>query len=70
LGCWRAKLADPDDVFFAANDRKQEIKEQIKQLERGLARQHPKRQHTKRRSQAKKRQRPKPRQQPKAKQPA
>ena len=34
---------DPDDVFFAARDRKQEIKEQIKQLQAGLARQHPKR---------------------------
>jgi len=38
--------ADPDDVFFAANDRKQEIREQIKQLQAGLARQHP-RQHRK-----------------------
>jgi hypothetical protein len=35
------RLADPDDVFFAARDRKQEIKEQIKQLQGGLARQHP-----------------------------
>ncbi|HKT49579.1 MAG TPA: hypothetical protein VJV96_04750, partial [Candidatus Angelobacter sp.] len=35
--------ADPDDVFFEARDRKQEIKEQIKQLQDGLARQHPKR---------------------------
>jgi len=35
--------ADPDDVFFKANDRKQEIKEKIKQLQAGLARQHPKR---------------------------
>jgi hypothetical protein len=34
---------DPDDVFFKANDRKQEIKEQIKALQSGLARQHPKR---------------------------
>jgi hypothetical protein len=34
---------DPDDVFFKANDRKQEIKEQIKQLQDGLARQHPRR---------------------------
>ena len=30
---------DPDDVFFAARDRKQEIKEQIKELQRGLKRQ-------------------------------
>jgi hypothetical protein len=35
--------ADPDDVFFKANDRKQEIKEKIKALQSGLARQHPKR---------------------------
>jgi len=41
------RLADPDDVFFAARDRKQEIKEQIKQLQAGLARQHPKRRHGK-----------------------
>ena len=37
------RRADPDDVFYKANDRKQEIKEQIKQLQAGLARQHPKR---------------------------
>ena len=40
-------LADPDDVFFAARDRKREIKEQIKELHAGLARQHPKRSHSK-----------------------
>ena len=34
--------ADPDDAFFKAQERKQEIKEQIKQLQAGLARQHPK----------------------------
>ena len=39
--------ADPDDIFFKANDRKQEIKEQIKKLQSGLARQHPKRRGTK-----------------------
>jgi len=39
--------ASPDDVFFKANDRKQEIKEQIKQLQAGLARQHPKRRRAK-----------------------
>jgi hypothetical protein len=33
------QLQDPDDVFFAARDRKQEIKEQIKTLQQGLARQ-------------------------------
>jgi hypothetical protein len=37
------RRVDPDDVFFKANDRKQEIKEKIKQLQAGLARQHPKR---------------------------
>jgi len=42
------RLADPDDVFFAARGRKQEIKEQIKQLQAGLARQHPKQPHSKR----------------------
>ena len=30
---------DPDDVFFFARDRKQEIREQIKELQRGLKRQ-------------------------------
>jgi hypothetical protein len=30
---------DPDDVFFHARDRKQEIKQQIKDLQRGLERQ-------------------------------
>jgi hypothetical protein len=43
------RLADPDDVFFAARDRKQEIKEQIKQLQGGLARQHTGRPHARRR---------------------
>jgi hypothetical protein len=38
---WEKQLADPDDVFFAARDRKQEIKEQIKTLQRGLDRQKP-----------------------------
>jgi hypothetical protein len=41
------RRVDPDDVFFKANDRKQEIKEQIKQLQAGLARQHPKRRRAK-----------------------
>jgi hypothetical protein len=36
---WETRRKDPDDVFFAARDRKQEIKEQIKELERGLKRQ-------------------------------
>jgi hypothetical protein len=34
---------DLDDVFFAANDRKREIKEQIRELQKGLERQRPKR---------------------------
>lgn len=38
--------ADPDDVFFKAQERQQEIKQQIKNLQAGLARQHP-RQHRK-----------------------
>lgn len=37
------EISDPDDVFFAARDRKQEIKEQIRELQAGLARQQPKR---------------------------
>src|SRR5262249_40421163 len=40
---WEKQSRDPDDVFFHARDRRQEIKEQIKTLERGLARQSPKR---------------------------
>ncbi len=36
---WENQLKDPDDVFFAARDRKQEIKEQIKNLQKGLERQ-------------------------------
>lgn len=39
---WEDRLKDPDDVFFAARDRKQQIKEQIKDLQRGLKRQTPK----------------------------
>jgi hypothetical protein len=39
--------ADPDDVFFKAQERKQEIKEKIKELQSGLARQHPKRRRAK-----------------------
>ena len=46
------RRADPDDVFFKANDRKQEIKEQIKQLQSGLARQHPKRRKAKTREES------------------
>jgi hypothetical protein len=36
---WENQRRDPDDVFFAANDRKREIKEQIKELQKGLERQ-------------------------------
>jgi hypothetical protein len=36
---WERRFKDPDDVFFAARDRKQEIKEQIKSLQKGLDRQ-------------------------------
>ena len=50
------RSVDPDDVFFKANDRKQEIREQIKSLQAGLARQHP------RRTPAKKRKRPRKKQ--------
>jgi hypothetical protein len=32
------RFKDPDDVFFAAADRKKEIREQIKALQKGLAR--------------------------------
>ena len=32
---------DPDDVFFHARDRKQEIKEQMRELQHGLDRQKP-----------------------------
>jgi hypothetical protein len=35
---WEAQRKDPDDVFFAANDRKAEIREQIKELQKGLER--------------------------------
>ena len=39
---WEKQRQDLDDVFFAANDRKREIKEQIKELQKGLKRQRPK----------------------------
>jgi len=39
---WEKQLRDPDDVFFHAIERRQEIKEQIRDLQRGLQRQHPK----------------------------
>ena len=40
---WEKQLRDPDDVFFHAIERRQEIKEQIRDLHRALQRQHPKR---------------------------
>jgi len=45
---WQKQREDPDDVFFEARDRKQEIKQQIKELQRGLYRQHTKRKSPKR----------------------
>ena len=33
---WEKQNGDPDDVFFAANNREQEIKEQIKELQASL----------------------------------
>src|SRR5215510_10162821 len=36
---WEDRLKDPDDVFLAARDRKQEIKKQIRELQNGLKRQ-------------------------------
>ena len=38
---WENQRKDPDDVFFAAKDRKQEIRERMKELQRGLDRQRP-----------------------------
>ncbi len=46
---WEQQLKDPDDVFIAARDRKQEIKEQIKDLQKGLDRQKTKRRSNRRR---------------------
>ena len=38
---WEKQNRDPDDVFFHAQERREEIKEQMKDLHRALARQHP-----------------------------
>jgi len=48
---WDDQLKDPDDVFFKARERKQEIKEQLAKLQSGLDRQRsrPKRPRQKRR---------------------
>jgi uncharacterized membrane protein YqiK len=48
------ELADPDDVFFAARDREKEIKEEIKELQGGLARKRSKRKPRKARKKGKK----------------
>jgi hypothetical protein len=40
---WEDQRRDPDDVFFAARNRAQEIRKQISDLQKGLERQHPKR---------------------------
>lgn len=39
---WDDQLKDPDDVFFSAKKRKEEIKEQMKTLQHGLDRLKPK----------------------------
>jgi predicted nucleic acid-binding Zn-ribbon protein len=39
---WEKQRRDLDDVFFAAHDRRQEIKEQIIDLQKALERQRPK----------------------------
>ena len=44
---WEDQLKDPDDVLFAAKNRKEEIKEQIKDLHRGLDRMKPKKKKSK-----------------------
>ncbi len=46
---WEKQFEDPDDVFFTARDRKQEIKEQIKGLQKGLDRQKAKRRSSRKR---------------------
>lgn len=38
---WENQRKDPDDVFFHARDRKQQIKEQMRELQKGLGRQRP-----------------------------
>ncbi len=35
---WEDQLKDPDDVFFAAKNRKGEVREQMKDLQRRLDR--------------------------------
>ena len=38
---WEKQNRDPDDVFYHAQERREEIKEQMKDLQRALKRQHP-----------------------------
>ncbi len=47
---WENENRDPDDVFFEARNRKQEIRDKIKKLQEGLARQAAKPKPLKRRS--------------------
>jgi hypothetical protein len=46
---WEKQSGDPDDVFFAANDRAQEIKERIRELQASLELRHRGRKSRKRR---------------------
>jgi hypothetical protein len=46
---WQKQRGDPDDVFFEENDRKQEIKEQIRELQKALERRNPRRRSKKKR---------------------
>ncbi len=47
---WEDQFKDPDDVFLEARNRKQEIKEQMKDLQSGLDRLKPKKKKSVRRS--------------------
>jgi hypothetical protein len=40
---WEQQNRDPNDILLAADERRREIKEQIKDLKQGLPRQHPRR---------------------------
>jgi len=53
---FQRQRGDPDDVFFQARERKQEIRQQIKNLQAGLARQHPRRTPAKKRKRTRKKQ--------------
>ena len=55
-GEFQKQRSDPDDVFFQARERKQEIKQQIKNLQAGLARHHPRRTQPKKHKRARKKQ--------------